>query len=120
MENEGYENLLRIKRENEKRQNDKYKDESKKRLKKIAAKKIQTTMIGALDIIEKRFGFLWDSDEFEDSAELKSIYNKARQEILDKGNNQIRNLETELDQYEIEWLRYNLSLPVKNRRKLDE
>ena len=42
---------LRSKRE------DKFKDMSKNRLYEISRKKIQTTMIGALDSIEKSFGF---------------------------------------------------------------
>ena len=37
-----------------------YEEDSKGRLLKIGSKQIRTTMIGALDIIEKNFGFLWN------------------------------------------------------------
>lgn len=115
---EGYRTLIQKKREEEEKRNSKYRQESKKRLKKVAGKKIQTTMIGALDIIERYLGFLWEDDN-EEALRLKQIYSEVRQEILDRGNTQIRNLETEIDQYDVEWLRYSLSLPI-SRRKKDE
>jgi hypothetical protein len=36
-------------------------------------------------------------------------------EILDKGNNQARNIDAELSQYNVEWLRYNITMPVINK-----
>ena len=110
----GYKTIIQLKREREAKQSVKYKTDSKQRLKNISKKKIQTTMIGALDSIEKHLGFLW-----EDEENLKKIYDIVRQEILDRGNGQIRNLEAELDQYDIEWLRYNITLPVKRRTQDD-
>ena len=92
------------------------KEISKDELFKSCKKKIQTTMIGALDTIEKQFGFLWS---FEDQSELnkeqqhvKEIYDSVRASILDKGNTQIRNLEAEFANYEIQRKRYNIDLPV--------
>lgn len=108
---EGYKTIIQMKRENEARKKAKYKIDSKERLKKIATKKVQTTMIGALDSIEKHLSFLW-----EENSELRETYEIVRQEILDRGNDQIRNLMSELDMYDIEWLRYNLQLKVNNRR----
>ncbi|MBU2060473.1 MAG: hypothetical protein KKH44_01320 [Bacteroidetes bacterium] len=110
----GYESLFKAKKEAELKRKQKYKLDSKERLKKIARKKIQTTMIGALDTIEKHLGFLWEDDSSQ-SQSLKQIYETVRQEILDRGNDQIRNLDTELNQYDVEWLRYTLTLPVKRR-----
>ena len=110
----GYTTIIQAKREMEAQQRAKYKVDSKDRLKKIAHKKIQTTMIGALDTLEKHFGFLWEDDS-KQSSELREIYNTVRQEILDRGNDQIRNLDNELSQYDVEWLRYNLTLPIKRR-----
>jgi len=106
--------LMQKKNEAKARQQAKYKAESKERLKKIAAKKIQTTMIGALDSIEKHLGFLWEEDiDGKADGALRELYETVRQEILDRGNDQIRKLNVEIDQYEIEWLRYNLKLNVK-------
>lgn len=91
----------------------KYKADSKERLSKILKKKIQTTMIGALSSIEENLGFLWNEDNPKISkAEMTQIYNKIRSEILDKGNNQARNVDAELAQYEVEWLRYSVKIPV--------
>lgn len=95
----------------------KYYQESRDRLSKIVKKKIQTTMIGSLSTIEEHLGFLWSGDD-EKSLEMRNIYEKIRSEILDKGNNQARNVDTELSQYEIKWLKYQLTLPV--RRTIQE
>tara|TARA_A100001201_G_C4081009_1_gene198959 strand:+ start:1256 stop:1627 length:372 start_codon:yes stop_codon:yes gene_type:complete len=100
---------LRSKRE------EKFKDMSKNRLYEISRKKIQTTMIGALDSIEKSFGFLWQAAEGDMSAEqqeLKKIFESTRSEILDRGNTQMRNLQAEFINYDITWKKYSLNLPV--------
>ena len=111
---DGYYRLQRMKQDAEIQRQTKYKVDSKDRLRKIARKKIQTTMIGALDTIEKHLGFLWE-DNSQQSKQLREIYANVRQEILDRGNDQIRNFDNELNQYDIEWLRYHLTLPVKQR-----
>lgn len=96
----------------------KYKADSKDRLSKILRKKIQTTMIGALSSIEENLSFLWETDNPKITKEqMKEIYNKIRSEILDKGNNQARNVDAELAQYEVEWLRYTLKIPVIQPKK---
>ena len=111
-----YEELARLANQNKKNKEQRYKDSSKDRLQKIASKKIQTTMIGALSSIEKHLGFLWSHDQdgelTSEQEEMRELYEEIRSEILDKGNHQIRNLETELSQYDITWLRYQISLPV--------
>ena len=95
---------------------ERFNESSRERLSKISKKKIQTTMIGALSSIEAHFGFLWgqdDSGELSPEQEhMKEIYELVRSEILDRGNNQVRNLETELSQYDIKWNRYHLQIPV--------
>lgn len=92
------------------------KEVSKDTLFKSCKKKIQTTMIGALDSVEKSFGFLWGFEDHADMSpeqkHLKEIYEEARAKILDKGNTQIRNLEAEFANYEINKKRYQINLPV--------
>jgi hypothetical protein len=92
----------------------KYKEESKERLKKICSTKIKTTMIGALDSIEKKFKEFYSKDgkPTNEQLTLQRIFDELRTEILDKGNQQIRNLDTEFEQYVVEWKRYTLKLPV--------
>ena len=109
-----FDNLIRKRSEYKSIRDDKYKTDSKERLSKILKKKVETTMIGALSSIEEHFAFLW-SQEGETSPEAKVMYDlfqKVRSEILDKGNTQARNVDAELSQYEIKWLRYNMEIPV--------
>jgi transcription termination factor Rho len=91
---------------------------SKDSLFKSCKKKIQTTMIGALDTIEKRFGFLWCFENEEEltteQKQMKDIYDEIRATILDRGNTQIRNLEAEFSGYEVQKKRYQINLPVSN------
>jgi hypothetical protein len=72
-------------------------------------------MIGALSTIEENLGFLWNNPSgnlTKEQEQMKEIYNKIRSDILDKGNNQARNIDAELAQYEVEWLRYSIKMPV--------
>jgi hypothetical protein len=92
---------------------DAYKEQSKLRLTKIAQSKIKTTMIGSLQSIEDHFGFLWAHGETECSEEeqkTRLLYDNLRQEILDKGNQQLRNIAAEVSEYEVEWKRHTLTL----------
>lgn len=95
-----------------------YKRASKERLLKICTTKIRTTMIGALESIEKRLSQYYNVEEGQkptnEQLAIKRLYDEMRQEILDKGNHQIRNIEKEFEQYEIDWKRYTLTLPVIN------
>lgn len=97
----------------------KYKSDSKDRLSKIMKKKIQTTMIGSLSSIEEHFGFLWEGDS-EQARMMKEIYNKVRSDVLDKGNNQARNIDAELSHYEVEWLKYSITMPVIHKENKGE
>jgi len=100
---------------------EKYRADSNARLSKIVKKKISTTMIGALSSIEERFGFLW-GDETDPSfmndeqRQLYELYQLLRSDILDKGNNQSRNVDAEFSQYDIKWNRYKTEIPVIRKR----
>ena len=74
-------------------------------------------MIGSLSTIEEQFGFLWgfDISESERTAEQKKIheiYEDTRAKILDRGNTQIRNLETEFINYDITRKKHFINLPM--------
>lgn len=107
----------KIKLENDKVSKEKYEHDSRERLNKIGKKKIQTTMVGALSVIEKHFGFLWGQDKqgslTDEEKCMRELFELVRAEIFDNGNSQMRNFTTELTQYNIEWLRYHIDLPVK-------
>ena len=44
---------------------------------------------------------------------MYELFQKVRSEILDKGNTQARNIDAELNQYEVKWLRYSVNIPIK-------
>lgn len=92
---------------------------AKSKLLDVSSKKIRTTMIGAIATIEENLGFLWGEGS-EDQAEFKQIFEKMRSEILDRGNNQIRNLEAEFANYDIVRKTVNIVLPVINKDKDDD
>jgi hypothetical protein len=48
---------------------------------------------------------------------MYEAFQKARSEILDKGNTQCRNVDAELAQYDVKWLRYQATLPVYPRHQ---
>jgi len=118
---EDYDDLIRKSDKFKSDKEERYKEVSKQRLLKIGQKKIQTTMIGALSSVEKHFGFLWGHEQEDElTAEqqhVKSLFEEIRAEILDRGNNQIRNLEAELAHYDVNWLRYHISIPFKPSNK---
>jgi len=95
-------------------------DLSKDKLFKAAKKKIQTTMIGSLSTLESSFGFLWgldvaEEDKTSEQKKVYEIYEEARAQILDRGNTQIRNLESEFVNYDIIRKKHYITLPVKTR-----
>ncbi len=108
--------LVRQQSDYKQKRENKYKCESKDRLTKILKKKIETTMIGALSSVEENFSFLWEVSKDEMTPEqrmMNDLYQKVRSEILDKGNAQARNVDAELSQYEVTWLRSSVTIPVK-------
>lgn len=113
---DNFDELVRKQSEYKQQREDKYRQDSRERLSKILKKKVETTMIGALSSMEDHFAFLWNSDEGSMSPEQKIMYDtfqRVRSEILDRGNTQARNVDAELAQYEVKWLRYQTVLPVK-------
>lgn len=118
---EEYNRLIKTQTEYKKTRDESYKTKSKDRLSKILKKKVETTMIGALSSIEEHFGFLWNTEGklSEEQQIMSDIYQKVRSEILDKGNSQARNIDAELSQYEVKWLKYSLNIPVNVSQRKD-
>ena len=100
------------------------KEVSQQSLYKFSEKCIRTTMIGSLDAIEKKLGFLWGFESDEDMTEeqkiLKAMYDEVRALILDKGNNQIRFLKNEFTDYDITRKKYHINLPVAGNNNSEE
>ena len=76
-------------------------------------------MIGSLSDIESFFGFLWGFGEpelqlSEEQKHMKEIFEEVRAKILDRGNTQMRELEIEFVNYEINRKKYFIKLPVED------
>ncbi len=99
---------------------ERYKELSKDKLFQVAVKKIKTTMIGALSTLEESFGFLWgfeeDAEKTDDQKKILEIYEDARAKILDRGNTQIRNLESEFVNYDIVRKKHYINLPIATNK----
>jgi len=99
---------------------ERYKEVSKDKLFKVAVQKIRTTMIGSLSTLEETFGFLWgfnnSEEKTEDQKKLEEIYEQARAEILDRGNTQMRLLESEFVNYDIVRKKHYINLPVATNK----
>ena len=52
--------------------------------------------------------------------EIHSLLVPMLIDFVYKGNNQIRNLESEISQYEVKWLRYHMSLPIMSVESKEE
>lgn len=114
-----FNDLIRQQAEYKEVRQEKFKNDSRVRLSKILKKKVETTMIGALSSIEEHFSFLWTPTQGDMTPEQQIMFDtfqKVRSEILDKGNTQSRNVDAELSQYDIKWLRYNAVIPVKETK----
>ena len=110
-----FHNILKKSSEYKKTRDSDFKNNSKDRLSKVLRKKVETTMIGALSSVEEHLGFLWSGDDGELTEQQRAmydIYQKIRSDILDKGNAQARNIDAELNQYDVKWLRYTMDIPV--------
>ena len=121
---EDYNKFLKDSIDYKKSREDRYKEVSKDSLFKASKKRIQTTMIGALSTIEEHFGFLWGFELPEEQLtpeqkHVKSIFEDVRAKILDRGNTQIRSLESEFVNYEISKKKYFINLPVAKKGEED-
>lgn len=91
---------------------------SKNRLKKIIEKKIMTTLIGSIALVEEYLGEFWGLGVPKEQLTKKEkqfleLWEELRQEMLDHGNHQKRAAMIEIEQYETKWNRYQNVLPVK-------
>lgn len=103
---------------NVKKQNhENYKTHSKKRLMEQIKKKFQTTMIGALDKFEQKFGYLWGMGKNPNThtaqeAQYAEMWEYVRTEILNNGNTQCRACLDDISEYTMTWNRYNTKFIV--------
>lgn len=88
------------------------------RLKETIRTKLNTSFIGAISRFEKFMGFVWghqlpDSRCSKEQLELRKVWNECRTDVLNNGNNQIRAMNSEVNQYDVLWNRHHIDLSVK-------
>ena len=102
LEDDFFENRKRVE-ENKIKNQRVYQDFSKKKLIASMKSKIKTTMIGGIVAFEEGFGHIWGHGQITITPEqqkMKEEWDRVRTKILNVGNNQIRNSEEEIAQYE--------------------
>jgi len=89
---------------------------SRDNLKRLVEKRIRTTMIGALACVEEKFGQFWKTENNEkmtaEQASLYQLFQEIRSVILDNGNNQIRLLDKDIDNFNVEAKKYHIQFKV--------
>jgi hypothetical protein len=104
-----------------KKQEDIVKEESIQRsrdkLRALVSKRIRTTMIGALAAVEENLKEYWTPEDGEDATpeqeRLYSMFQQIRSVILDNGNNQIRLLEQDIDNFTVEARKYHMEFRLE-------
>jgi hypothetical protein len=91
-------------RKHTEKKTDNYSKGSRDKLKAAMRHKIKRTFVGALDAVEKE---LLSSGNASDKERFKRI----RSKVLSIGNDQIRNMEVEMDKYNIEFIPYHIDIP---------
>lgn len=113
---------LKMLHEQNKRKNEEnYKEMSKRKLINNVSLRLRTVMVGAIVRFENEFGFLWGHNKggpkTPQQIELYNKWQKVRTEILDLGNNNIRDCERDIAQYTLTWNRYRTDFIIINKDK---
>jgi hypothetical protein len=98
-------------REHADKKDDRWSVGSRNKLKASMRYKIRRVFAACLDIIEH---------ELELSKKDKGAFEKVRKKILGIGNDQIRNMEAELERYNISYIPYHIDMEVISLDELKE
>lgn len=82
-------------------------------------KRITTTMIGSIDAVEKKFGFLWNNNS-EDAKFMRKVFLEVRKTILDNGNAQLQAAQEEIATYEVDKAVYYTVFPAIKQERLNQ
>lgn len=98
----------------EKQYSEPMKNQMRERLRGIVYNKIMTTMVYPLSQFELAFGHLWgngkDLDQLDDMEKVNfAKWKECRENIFTNGNNQIRSMNSELDNNTIVWNRHTVT-----------
>lgn len=106
----GLREMVQRRKELSEEQDELLKDSDRVALFEFVKKKLKTIFIGDLASFEKRFGKLWGQDQFQltdQQKKVRDIWKDTRKEILDRGNDFIKDIERELEAYEVDRVGYH-------------
>jgi len=86
------------------KKDDNYSLGSREKLRAAMRHKLKRTFVGCLDAMEREF--------LNGSLEDKEKFKRIRGRILSIGNDQIRNMEVELEKYNVEFIPYHVEFRV--------
>ena len=98
-----------------------YEDKSRNLLRDNVKKKISTTMIGSIAVMEEVFGHLWGhADGGPSSPEEQEFFNmfmEFRSDVMRIGNDNIRSFSDEIERYSVVWNKYQMNLKVLKKNE---
>lgn len=86
---------------------------SRRQITEQIEKRFKTIMIGSLARFEQEFGYLWNNEEEPNTQQeiyFREKWEDLRNDLLDHGNNQIRNGIQDLNKYLNGVEKYNLQI----------
>lgn len=94
------------------------KGSGKRRLNDVLKKLLTTLMIGSISEFEKHFGEDWghglmDDQRTDDQLDDKAVWNQCREKIMDLGNKLIKDMNKELNNYNVESVKYQIKFYPK-------
>lgn len=113
------ESAAALRRKQEQDNYNRFKGKSRDRLTNIMKQKMTTALIGFIARIEEYIGKdLWGHGRKEKTPEEKKwfdIWEKCRADVLTHGNNQIRSMRNEMEQYIVDWVGFEYKKPIIGR-----
>jgi hypothetical protein len=90
------------------KRHDKYAKGSSKKLRAAMKHKIKRTFIGTLDALEQEL-------RASNIPNWEDVFKKMRARILTIGNDQLRNVDIEIDKYNVEFIPYHIEFKLKDQ-----
>lgn len=121
MDNKDFNKLHNYTSERNKTYRNTDKNDGKRRLNDLLKKHMTTLMIGAIAEFEKSFGEDWghglvDEERNDDQLDDKAVWNQCREKIMDLGNKLIKEVNKELNNYNVESVKYQIKFYPKEEQ----
>jgi len=114
--------ISRFREELDVRQTEEKSRRAKERLMNLIQKRFKTTFVGAISAFEEAFGEKWgdrlpESELNDEEYHNRKIWENVRNDIFNKGNNQMRAALSELEEYTVNKNDYVTNLKMKDKKE---